>query len=129
MKTIQIKTFAALAVVTLLSLAPAANAGTIYTAPLSFQQLFGQTMRCKITNVAQTPTKVQTRLIYQNGDVSDDSGVIQLAPFESAELGPANGAGRYYCRFDIKGSKRRVRANACTTATNATRCLALLPAE
>ena len=104
-----------------------ARAATLYTAPLSFQVPFGQDLECKVVNVANAPTTIRVRAISDSGTTTNDSGDVSLAPLESFALSANVLADRHFCRFDVKGGKRRVRAGACTVGSNG--CRAVLPAQ
>ena len=111
----------------LLGFSAPAGAATLYTAPLSFQVPFGQDLVCKVVNVAKSPTTVRVRAISDDGTTTNDSGDVVLAPLESFALGANVLADRHFCRFDVNGGKRRVRAGACTVGANG--CRAVLPAQ
>ncbi len=113
----------------LLALATTADAATLFTPPMSYQLWFGTDVECKITNVANSPTTVRARSMSQQGNVQQDSGNVVLAPHESVELSGGNGAGRTYCRFDVQGSKRRVRASICRVSLGSDGCQGALPAQ
>lgn len=111
-----------------LGLTASAGAATLYTAPLSFQLGFGLDVECKIVNVANSPTTVRVRAISDAGNITNDSGEVVLAPLESFELYANVLADRHFCRFDVNGGKRRVRAGACTVEMPSG-CRAVLPAQ
>ncbi len=111
----------------LLGFSTPVHAATMYTAPLSFQLTFGQDLECKAVNVANSPTTVRIRAISDSGTTTNDSGDVILAPLESFALTANALADRHFCRFDVKGGKRRIRAGACTVGSNG--CLAVLPAQ
>lgn len=116
-----------LGLATLLGSSAPVHAATLYTAPLSFQLSFGQNFECKVVNVANAPTTIRVRAISDSGSTTNDSGDLALAPLESFALTANVLADRHFCRFDVKGGKRRVRAGACTVGSNG--CLAVLPAQ
>lgn len=118
---------ALLGLATLAGSSTPARAATLYTAPLSFQVPFGQDLECKVVNVANAPTTIRVRAISDSGTTTNDSGDVSLAPLESFALSANVLADRHFCRFDVKGGKRRVRAGACTVGSNG--CQAVLPAQ
>lgn len=129
------KTALWLALLGSLSFGSGAHAATLYTAPLfAVAHIVTAHVECKVMNVVGSPTTVRLRMIVDDGTAVADSGEITLAPFEAAELVPPFPGGLSYCRFDVRGGKKRVRAGACTMvqlpAPGAPQvCSAVLPAH
>lgn len=120
-------TMASALIAATLFLASSAPAATLFTPPLSFQTWFGTEIVCKITNVADTESKVRVRSIRQNGRTDDDSGAVVLRPHQTIEAA-SSGSGRSYCRFDVQGDADRVRASACTVDVPGQRCVGIVEA-
>lgn len=101
--------------VSVLAMSAPVDAATLYTAPLAAGRTIGiGDVECRVTNVAQSPTTVRIRA-YLGVALLTDSGEIEVAPNAIAKLRIGAGSGgRFHCRFDTSGGKRRVRAGACS---------------
>lgn len=105
-----------------LVLAGAAQATTLFTAPLARN---GGQLFCLVTNASENELAVDIRLM------SDDGGYVggytaQLAPSETA-YSSSIGDSYDHCEFKFAGNAKKVRAMACTGPTGGP-CYAVAPA-
>lgn len=104
------------AIITLTALgsAPLAHADTVLTtSPLARG---GVTFACQIANVGTTDVTVRIEALDNAGNVDAGPFTPVLAPGKSTGAGVDSfgGSSVLYCRFTIlKGSKAKIRANAC----------------
>lgn len=106
-----------------LVLAGAAQATTLYTAPLARN---GGHLFCLVTNASQSEIAVDIRLIAKNG-TPVGGYTATLAPSETAY---SSSAGDLYdhCEFSFAGNPKKVRAMACTGPSGGP-CYAVAPAS
>jgi hypothetical protein len=112
--------------VTGLALAGTAHAVTLATAPMVLES--PDTLNCTIVNVGGKDVEVTvTAVLRESG--ADTIGPVDLEPGAMLANALVSGIGQPelgYCRFEVKGGKKRVRAAACRQPGDA--CAAALPA-